>query len=309
MTTLALPEAEVAVLTRPEREHRVEALIAESHELLASAIDTHVTSQGKALAAVVGLFSGGNDSTTLTHLFRHDLTHAAHANTTVGIEATRDYVRNTCEEWGLPLIERMAPRMDDRYRALVLDQGFPGPGHHYKMFQRLKERAIRQIAKELVGNPYRARVVLVAGRRRTESKRRANVPELERIGSQVWVSPLVNWTALDMNTYRLMAGDVPRNQVSDLIHMSGECLCGSFASPGEREELELWFYDSLAEIRELEELLKPRTDIPDYRKTWGWGAIPELAKQAPKRARKPSKTGVMCAACDRRYEQLELMSA
>ena len=218
-------------------------------------------------------------------------------------------MRQTCEAWGLPLIERMAPRVNDRYRALVLDQGFPGPGHHYKMFQRLKERALRQIRNELVGDPRKNRVLFVAGRRREESARRASIPEMEREGSLVWVSPLVNWTKLDMNTYRLMCREtdvpVPVNEVSDLIHMSGECLCGAFASRGERDELDLWFYDSLAEIRELETLLLPRADIPDYRKTWGWGGVPELAVQAKKRDRKPSKSGPMCDGCDAKLFEID----
>ena len=124
--------------------------------------------------------SGGNDSTVLAHLFRPEATHAAHANTTIGIAQTRDFVRSTCEEWGLPLIERTPPRESDHYRALVLDQGFPGPGHHFKMFQRLKERALRSIQKDLGGNPRTRRVVFLAGRRRSESQRRANVPAMER---------------------------------------------------------------------------------------------------------------------------------
>ncbi len=96
-----------------------------------------ISRAGKSVAGVCVLFSGGNDSTALAHLFRSRATHAVHANTTIGLEPTRDFVRNTCEEWGLPLIEKTPPRETDHYKALVLDRGFPGPAHHYKMFQRL----------------------------------------------------------------------------------------------------------------------------------------------------------------------------
>lgn len=304
-SALALSVDEVARLTRPQRENRVYDLMKESYGLLNQGIDELVLADNRTVVAVVVLFSGGNDSTTLAHLFRKHATHAAHANTTVGIEQTRDFVRNTCEEWGLPLIERMPPRETDRYRALVLDQGFPGPGHHYKMFQRLKERALRQVRNELVSNPRRERVIFLAGRRRTESKRRANVPEFEREGSIAWVSPMVNWTKLDLNTYRLVHGDVPRNEVADLIHMSGECLCGSFATPGERDQLEDFFPFSLNEIRELESLLKDRPDIPEYRKTWGWGADPEKLKLARRKDKVPSKTGPLCDACADKVEYME----
>lgn len=310
LSDLAVTNEDVARLTRPAREARVEELVAESSRILDAGIRHLIYEDKRDLAAIVALFSGGNDSTTLAHLFRDRATHAAHANTTVGIEQTREFVRSTCTEWGLPLIERMPPRLTDRYRALVLAHGFPGPGHHYKMFQRLKERALGSILKELVGNPHRNRVVFLAGRRRTESKRRANVPELERRGSAVWISPMVNWTKLDMNTYRLMVGDVPRNAVSDLIHMSGECLCGSFASPGERVEIESWFPMAFDEIRELEDLLADREDIPDYRKTWGWAAIPELLAVSKKKDRIASKVGALCSSCDARFgAQLALWEA
>ena len=48
--------------------------------------------------AVVGLYSGGNDSTTMMHLLRPHLTHAAHINTGIGIDETRTFVRDTCAQ-------------------------------------------------------------------------------------------------------------------------------------------------------------------------------------------------------------------
>lgn len=273
-------------------------LVGEARDLLDLTIERHVTNDGRMVAATVILFSGGNDSTVLAHLFREQADYAAHANTTIGIEKTRDFVRNTCEEWGLSLLERKPPRESDHYRALVLDQGFPGPGHHFKMFQRLKERVIEQIQRELVGNPYKERVVFLAGRRRDESQRRATIPEMERTGSRVYVSPLVNWTKADLTTYRLMQGDVPVNEVSDLIHMSGECLCGSFASAGEREEIGYWFPEIFEEIAALEAEIADRDDIPGHRKTWGWGADPAVLKRSRS---KPSKVGALCSSCEDRF--------
>lgn len=303
---LAMTDAEVARLTRPQREARVRELIQEAYDIHDLAIEKHITSDGRMVAATVLLFSGGNDSTVLAHLFRDRTDYAGHANTTIGIEQTRNFVRNTCEEWGLPLIEKTPPRETDHYRALVLDQGFPGPGHHYKMFQRLKERVIEAIQRELVGNPRKYRVVFIAGRRRQESKRRAGIPAMERNRSRVYVSPLINWTRLDMTTYRLLCaaeGDpVPVNQVSDLIHMSGECLCGSFASPGERAEVSFWFPEVFEEIAALEAEIADRDDIPTHRKIWGWGAEPGLL--AASRTRKKSKAGALCSSCDDRFETL-----
>lgn len=297
-TGLALTDEQVARLTPERREQRVNDLLAESLDILSTAIETHVLADRREVAGVVGLFSGGNDSTTAVHIFKPVLTHAAHANTGIGVEKTRQFVRDTCKQWSLPLIEKKAPRYEDSFRAMVLDRGFPGPAHHWKAYQRLKERALREVRKELVANPRKQRVVFIAGRRRQESKRRANIPAMEREGSTVWVSPLVNWTKLDMQTYRKMRkrqGDpVPRNEVSDIIHMSGECLCGAFASKGERQEVEFWFPEAFDEVRELEELLKDRDDLPEHVKTWGWNQYPHLVAMSKD---KKSKSGRLCSSC------------
>lgn len=295
---LAATNDEVARLIRPQREARVTALIEQSRDILNLAIEQHITYDGRMVAATCVLFSGGNDSTTLAHMFRDEADFFVHANTTIGIEKTREFVRNVSEEWGVELIERMPPREQDRYRAQVLRDGFPGPAWHGRMFTRLKERALMQVRRELVTNPRKERVVFIAGRRRAESQRRTNIPQAERRGSTVWVSPLVNWTKLDLTTYRLMAGDVPANEVSDLIHMSGECLCGAFAARGEHAEIAYWFPEVAAEIAALEAEIAERDDIPSHRKTWGWGADP--AKKALDG--KASASGLLCSSCDDRFQ-------
>lgn len=295
---LAATNDDVARLTGSQRIARVSALIGQSRDFLSAAIEQHVTGDGRMVAAVVVLFSGGDDSTVLAHMFREQVDYAAHANTGIGIEATRVFVRDTCRDWGLQLIERASPRPVDSYRAQVLRDGFPGPAWHARIYTRLKERALEQVRRELVGNPRRERVVFVAGRRRAESRRRSAVPLSERRGSTVWVSPLINWTKLDLTTYRLMFRDVPRNKASALIHMSGECLCGAFAAPNERTEIDYWFPAALAEVRELETLMKDRDDIPEHRKTWGWGADPR--KKALDGS--ASKSGPMCSSCDDRFQ-------
>lgn len=316
-TGLVATDEEVARLKRSERETRVERLVELSHALVDDAIETHVTGEGKTLAGLCPLYSGGNDSTTLAHLFRDRATHAIHANTGIGVEKTREFVREVCASWGIPLIEKHPPE-GSTYRDLVLDQGFPGPGHHFKMYQRLKERALRQARKELVRHPRRERVVFLAGRRRQESARRANVPELEREGSVVWVSPIVLWTKPDMTTYRLMAGDVPRNEVSDLIHMSGECLCGSFAHKGELEEVGLWYPEVRAQIEALEAEVLATGRHPAWKCRWGWGADKDVIRTLLKEGMDPdevaalfarSESGPLCTSCDAKAEGGETVIA
>jgi 3'-phosphoadenosine 5'-phosphosulfate sulfotransferase (PAPS reductase)/FAD synthetase len=256
---LNLTPEQVGQLTKPEREARVRELMAESRRLYEAAIEELIVKPGKAYVGTALLFSGGNDSTVLAHLFRPMLDLAIHANTGIGIGRTRQFVRWVCESWGLPLIERHPPTS---YRELVLERGFPGPGQHFKMYQRLKERAFLAVRAELIEHTHRERVIYLAGRRRDESERRAGteddpgIPLWEREGSLLWVSPMAYWTKLDLNTYRLMAmaddSPVPLNAVTAVIHMSGECLCGSFAKRGELDEIGAWFRAAAAEIRALD---------------------------------------------------------
>jgi 3'-phosphoadenosine 5'-phosphosulfate sulfotransferase (PAPS reductase)/FAD synthetase len=293
---LALSPQEVAALTPAERRDRINSLIAESLSCLDQAIDEFIERAGKELAGICAMFSGGKDSTVLTHLFRSRVTHAIHANTTIGIEETRHFVREASRLWDLELLE-YEPNQADQYRTLVLEHGFPGPGMHMKMYQRLKERAFHKARRELVGDSRRQRVIFLAGRRRTESARRASVPVFERDGSIVWVSPMVNWTNFDLNTYRTVHDDLPNNPVSDLLHMSGECLCGAFARANELEEIAFWYPAVVAEIRELETMIADRDDIPDYRKVWGWGGDPDTLRLSRRQDRRRT-AGRLCGSCD-----------
>lgn len=267
----------------------LDAKISAAHAIVDEALATHLGSHR--LAGVVVLFSGGNDSTTLAHLMRDRATHAAHANTTIGVERTRQFVRDTCAAWGLPLIERAAPTT---YHDLVLESGaFPGPAMHFRMYQRLKERALREVRNSLVANPRRERVLFIAGRRRAESERRAGIPAHERDGSTIWASPLADWTKADLDAYRARY-DVPRNPVADALGMSGECLCGAFAEPGEYERIAAVDADAAAAILALEHALHAAGHAGP-RCRWGWGAY----RADPDG--QPSKVGALCSSCDARY--------
>lgn len=233
------------------------------------------------VVAVCALYSGGTDSTVLAHLARRIATTAVHINTGIGIESTRQYVRDRCAEWGLPLIERRPP---DTYRDLVLERGFPGPAMHWKMYTRLKERALMQVRRELVTNPRKQRVVFLAGRRRSESQRRRHIPMVERRGSIVWLAPIAEWSKLDVTRY-LAAEGIEPCLASRTIHMSGECLCGAFAKPNELDEIGFWFPDTAEEIRALEAEVRAG-GIPEPYCRWGHG-----------QGRPSDRQGPLCASC------------
>lgn len=281
------PPSVIARLTRPQREERVGRLIEQAHHIIDTAWEVYA--EGRMRAAWGVLYSGGNDSTVLMHLVRDRVDCAIHANTTIGIEETRQFVRDTCRERGLDLMERIAPRS---YREIVLKHGFPGPAFHARMYQRLKERPLDQARSELVTHSRRERVLFIAGRRRAESKRRQTIPLHEPDGSAIWASPLAMWTKLDLNTYRLMMGDVPVNPVAEKLHMSGECLCGAFAKPGELDELKFWQFPEADEIVSLQDEVKAAGHREPWC-TWGHGQG------------KPSGSGRMCTSCD--ANQLNLL--
>ncbi len=292
------------------RRARIEGLVGNAHKLLDAAIELQHADKRR-VVAIVAAFSGGDDSTTLAHMFRDRITHVVHANTGIGIEATREYVRDTCATWRVPLIERH-PEPGAGYRDLVLGRvriktgpkagqrawagGFPGPAAHWLMYQRLKERPIEQMQRELIGNPWRERIIVLAGRRAEESQRRTarlgGANPIERRRSKVWVSPLLGWSKLDLNTYRMLNPDLGRNPVSALLHMSGECLCGAFAKRGEIDEIGEWFPNVRRDIEQLERDVTDAGIVAPERCRWGWGADRERA----------SKSGPMCSSCDARFD-------
>lgn len=228
-------------------------VVSEAHAILDAAYAEHHP------VAVYLLFSGGHDSLTATHVGWQWAQQAGiraevvHINTGIGIEQTRDFVRDTCREQGWPLIELHADREQQTYGYIVRKYGFPGPAGHPYMYRRLKERKIERLVREAkAGHPRSARVMLVTGARRQESQRRMLHADFQRRrGAQAWMAPLEYWSKADCNTY-LAEHDLRRNEVVDLMHMSGECLCGAYARPDEMRELETWFPDTAAHIHRLE---------------------------------------------------------
>jgi 3'-phosphoadenosine 5'-phosphosulfate sulfotransferase (PAPS reductase)/FAD synthetase len=176
-----------------------------------------------------------------------------HINTGIGIEETRQFVRDTCKEQGWPLIELYPD--GKTYRQLVLEKGFPrGPKSHNSMYYWLKQRQVRRLVREHKTHR-RDRIGLVTGIRLQESQRRMtaalSVP-VRREGSQVWLSPILDWSALQCNEF-ISEKKMARNQVVDLLHRSGECLCGALAQNKELKEIKLWYPKAAGEIEKLQD--------------------------------------------------------
>jgi 3'-phosphoadenosine 5'-phosphosulfate sulfotransferase (PAPS reductase)/FAD synthetase len=265
----------VASLTAPQRLQRLARLQEQALTILDDAAAVHV--RGRRIVARCLMVSGGNDSTVGAHLFRHWASHMLHADTGTGVPATQQFVRDTAAAWGLPLIIR---RSQTTYRDLILGRvpkaypgGFPGRGAHAIMFTRLKERAWDDMRRlDLPAHRRQEVRLFLAFRRREESRRRSQpgqVPLHEPDGTTVWVAPLANWTKLDLNTYRL-AHAVPVNQVSDHLHMSGECLCGAYGTRAELGPLGDWYPDTREQIDRWERDVA-REGITGPTALWGHG--------------------------------------
>lgn len=199
------------------------------------------------------LFSGGHDSLCATHVAMTNgyAQEVVHVNTGIGIEATREFVRETCAEHGWPLNE-LHPT--EPYDDLVIERGFPGPAMHYIFYTRLKERCLSAFARERKAKRG-APLVYCTGVRKQESARRARGQQQEwehapKLG-WTWRAVILEWSKADCNAYIETHG-LRRNPVVDLLHMSGECLCGAFARPGEIDEIRGWYPETAARIATLE---------------------------------------------------------
>lgn len=266
---------------------------------------------------IFAMFSGGNDSLCAVHITWQwciergliDKLRIAHINTGIGIEATRQFVRDTTAEWGLPYLEyhakdnRKADGTPDpqNYTEMVKSHGFPGPVMHTKMYNRLKERQIARLVKEHK-QFRRDKIMLCTGIRQQESTRRmAILAPSSCEGAKVWTSPCFWWTKSDLNAYKALH-KLPANPVAERLGMSGECLCGAYAKPGELDRIASVAPDVAAEIRALEEEVKGQGF------DWGWEGKPttsyilkSMGMASLYDLLEEAGTAHLCSSCDARH--------
>lgn len=149
--------------------------------------------------------------------------------------------------------------------------GFPGGAKsHMRFYYYLKQRAIDGHVRNV--EQHRGdRIGLVTGIRSAESVRRMTgtfALPFYREGAKVWLNPILDWTDQDKNRYMRKHG-LPRNPVVDLLHRSGECLCGAFTAKDEFREIELWYPEAAQRIRDLEAQVQEA--LPDLEAGRYWG--------------------------------------
>lgn len=266
-------------------EERIEKMIAGGKNIVSGAIEQYKP------IAILSAYSGGNDSIVSTHFGCENYgALAIHCETSIGLEESRNHVISTCErfKWDLRM-QRAQPEGkpntvdpaslpsgkwcdgETAYEEFVLNWGFPGPGQHGRMFQRLKQRPIAAIQRELKAGQHRhATILIISGIRHDESAIRAGYKRAvmkESGTSRVWVNPFYWNTALDFELYRQEFG-LPRNPVKACIGISGECLCGAFAKKSEKEAIRSVCPKMGEYLDQLESRVK-MNGLP-----WGWGEDP-----------------------------------
>lgn len=89
----------------------------------------------------------------------------------------------------------------------------------------------------------------------------------------MWVNPILNWSKFDVHAYKARY-DLPDNWVVEVLHMSGECLCGAYArrktksDAGELAEIRMWFPETAAYIDALTVKVKAAGH------NWNWDEYP-----------------------------------
>lgn len=197
--------------------------VTEAEHIIHDAVDRHQP------AGVYALFSGGSDSTTMLDIARRTgrLDGVIHVNTTIGIRATREFVRQVCADWQLPLIEQAPPQS---YAEIVRERGFFGPKDHGYAYRLLKKEAIRIIKRRLLTWRGQDKLMFLTGMRSAESDRRMAHGAADRLEERIWwINPIRDFTSDTMAEYRESRPDLPVNPVGRALGRSGECLCGCFA--------------------------------------------------------------------------------
>ena len=232
----------------------------------------------KALAynpvAIFAMLSGGDGSLGTTHWCMENIPgcEVLHINTGIGIERTRDFVRETCAKQGWKLTEiRAKEDCGQDYEAIVEEHGFPGPAGHQFMYARLKERCVEKVVRERK-TKRSDKVALFTGICHDDSVRRSGYGgrEVNFKGAQMWVNPMY-WAGQSFIYHHLKQSGLARNPVAVELGMSGECLCGAYASKGE-----------LAIVRRVCPRSADRIEALQARVVdkhpWGWEGSPPTAR-------------------------------
>jgi len=249
--------------------------------------------------ATYALFSGGHDSLVSTHkaMEHGDADAVVHIDTGIGIPETQAFVRETCDRhgWDLHVVSS-----DHDFKEIVLEEQFPGPAVHIIMYSKLKERALRKVARWHDHKP-----VLITGVRKDESERRfRNVEARMEAGMWIWAANIADWNQREVEAYIDDHG-LRRSPVKQTYHHSGECLCGAFGNRAEELTVLEAHYPEVAErIKDLEERVQQRHGADDPRSYWGHGNMDERNLRSLL-ADNDEAQMMLCASCESGFTETQ----
>lgn len=227
------------------------------------------------------LFSGGKDSITVAHQLADmgKLEKVVHIKTGVGLQMTEDFVKDTCQDFGWPL-QIIQPIQNFTYASHVLQHGFPGPGFHRVIMGKLKYQTMRNFA--LTAD--RKKHCLISGIRKFESARRmGNYPHPIQNEGQLWFCcPIFYYSDLDVKKYvgvnKLKISPAYQNGLGT----SGECMCGAYATHGEKElirKLDKKLADYIEWLEDGIDRFSTSAQAKTYSKWGGSAKMSELSQQ------------------------------
>jgi 3'-phosphoadenosine 5'-phosphosulfate sulfotransferase (PAPS reductase)/FAD synthetase len=266
-------------------------MIRKSKELLNAGLNVIDAAHRRGAYSLAPLFSGGHDSLCACFIAsqhpRFDGVY--HIDTGIGAKQTRKFVEELCHELDWKLNVYKSPFT---YEMFVRKYGFPGPGNHQWIYNRLKDRCICQITKAR-----RRPVALITGCRQQESLRRMGHVEPVKVGEtskktgitrlfkRIWTAPCFDWSKEEQLQF-MEDHDLPHNPIKEtIIGMSGECFCGAFARPNEIAMLRHFTPDVAEEIDRLSIIAAKQK-----RKNCIWGKKMKGVIVA--------ETGPLCSSCD-----------
>jgi len=238
-----------------------------------------------------GLCSGGKDSVSVCHWFSTNYPElfkgVLFVDTTIGLPDTKQFVIDLCKEQGWELHIRK-PKVT--YKEWVMKYGFPTVRAHRYIMGYLKFHPMRQFIKD----PIVTDGCLISGVRRAESKRRMRTVKgpIHKEGRLYFCQPFLDKTRDWVFDY-LHKNNLSISPVYDVLHYSGDCLCGAYADKGEIEMLKM-FYPSMAKrLADLEaELLVHQN--PTAMKYCHWGNSDGIGTVDNKES---SEEALICSDC------------
>lgn len=240
---------------------------------------------------IVSLVSGGRDSAMsdrVARMLQVPVDLIMHGRTGTGIPETTEHV---IDYYGGSGPDFAIADAGTKYEAYVMRKGFFGVGRdaHNFSYRILKQDPFNATISRLIRQRKRGvRVMLLTGARRSESEnRRLNLPVTKLKKGNLWVNPCHDWSSGERDQL-LEAEQVKINPVAVQLCRSGECMCGTFQTAGERAEAAALYPHWGAWIDDLDRAAKKKHG-------WGWG------EHFPK-PRDPLQGDLfepLCAGCDR----------